>query len=95
VTKIEFEQNPPESVRGVAPGSDAAELSPRETQLLRLVLEGHPNKIIAQHLGIMEAAANAQLASLLRKISVENRTQAAIWALANLPEFGADPPGFV
>jgi DNA-binding NarL/FixJ family response regulator len=81
-----LEQNPAEPVRGAAPVSDAADLSPRETQMLRLVLEGHPNKIIAEHLGMTEAEAKVHLNCLLRKINVDNRTQAAIWTLANLPE---------
>jgi two-component system, NarL family, nitrate/nitrite response regulator NarL len=50
------------------------------------VIEGHSNKVIAQHLGLTEAAAKARLQSLLRKINVENRTQAVIWALASLPD---------
>jgi DNA-binding CsgD family transcriptional regulator len=61
-------------------------LSLREKELLSHVLEGHSTKAIAQHFGIIEATAKTQLASLLRKISVENRTQATIWALANLPQ---------
>jgi DNA-binding CsgD family transcriptional regulator len=35
------------------------------------------------------------LKSVQRKIRVENRTQAAIWALANLPELVPPPRGFV
>jgi DNA-binding NarL/FixJ family response regulator len=61
-----------------------ARLSRREKEILSHVLEGHSTKAIAQHFGIIEAAAKTQLASLLRKINVENRTQATIWALANL-----------
>ena len=36
-----------------------------------------------------EATVKVHLKSVLRKISVENRTQAAIWALGNLPELDA------
>jgi DNA-binding NarL/FixJ family response regulator len=95
VTKIELKQNPAELVRSSAPVFDAADLSPHETQMLRLVLEGHPNKIIAEHVGMTEADAKVHLNSLLCKINVGNRTQATIWALANLPELNADPPTFV
>jgi predicted transcriptional regulator len=45
------------------------------------VIEGHSNKVIAQHLGLTEAAVKVQLESLLRRINVDNRTQAVIWAL--------------
>jgi two-component system nitrate/nitrite response regulator NarL len=41
--------------------------------------------VIARELGITEAVVKVHLKRLLRKIRVENRTQAAIWALANLP----------
>jgi DNA-binding NarL/FixJ family response regulator len=65
---------------------DYACLSHRERELLSRVLEGHPNKVIARHLGVTEAAAKVHLESLLRKINVDNRTQAVIWALGNQPE---------
>lgn len=61
-------------------------LSPCEKKVIVHVLNGHPNKIIAQDLGVTEAAAKVQLESLLRKINVDNRTQATIWVLKNLPE---------
>jgi two-component system, NarL family, nitrate/nitrite response regulator NarL len=55
------------------------------------VLECHSNKVIAQHLGVIEAAVKVHLESLLRKINVSNRTQATIWALSNLASL---PSGF-
>jgi two-component system nitrate/nitrite response regulator NarL len=61
-------------------------LSPREKEVLSRLVEGHSNKMIARHLGMTEATAKVHLKSLLRKIGVENRTQAAIWALSNLPD---------
>jgi DNA-binding CsgD family transcriptional regulator len=62
-------------------------LSPRERELLLQVVEGHSTKRLAWSLGMSEATAKLKLKSLLRKIGVSNRTQAAIWALDNLPEF--------
>ena len=67
-----------------------ASFSLREKDLLFHVLEGHPNKAIAQHLGVTEAAAKVHLKRLLRKINVDNRTQAMIWALKNLPDLDAN-----
>ena len=67
------------------PRSDVDRLSPREREILSHLIEGHSNKGIARILGITEATVKVHLKSLLRKIGVENRTQAAIWALANLP----------
>lgn len=58
-------------------------LSQREMQILRCLLNGHSNKVIANHLNITEATVKVHLKSLLRKINASNRTQAAIWALNN------------
>ena len=70
-------------------------LSPLERELLLLVVEGHSTKRIAWRLGMSEATAKVKLKSLLRKIRVNNRTQAAIWAFANLPELDPTPSGSV
>jgi DNA-binding NarL/FixJ family response regulator len=72
--------------RPLAPQADYACLTPHERQVLFHVLEGHPNRVIAQHFGVTEGAAKVDLENLLRKMNVDNRTQATIWALANLPE---------
>ncbi|MBP7336626.1 response regulator transcription factor [Niveispirillum sp.] len=58
-------------------------LSQRETQILRCLIDGDSNKIIASGLGITEATVKVHLKSLLRKINAVNRTQAAIWAMNN------------
>ena len=58
-------------------------LSQREVQILRCLLNGNSNKMIANHLHITEATVKVHLKSLLRKINASNRTQAAIWALNN------------
>ncbi len=58
-------------------------LSQREVQILRCLLSGNSNKMIANHLNITEATVKVHLKSLLRKINASNRTQAAIWALNN------------
>jgi DNA-binding CsgD family transcriptional regulator len=63
--------------------------------MLSHVLEARSNAVIARHLGMTEADAKIQLQNLLRKIGVDNRTQAVIWALANLPELSETPRGFV
>ena len=58
-------------------------LSGREVEILRHLLDGDSNKMIANHLGITEATVKVHLKSLIRKIGASNRTQAAIWALNN------------
>lgn len=80
---------------GVQPRSDAGRLSPREREVLSYLLGGHANKVIARRLGTSEATVKVHLKNLLRKIKMDNRTQAAIWALSNLPELKSAPAGFV
>jgi DNA-binding CsgD family transcriptional regulator len=65
---------------------DYASLSPAERELLLHVLGGHSNSVIGQCLGLTEAAAKVRLKRLLRKLRLENRTQATIWAHANAPQ---------
>lgn len=59
----------------------AAGLSTREVQILTCLVSGNPNKIISRELGISEATVKVHVKAILRKIGVQNRTQAAIWAL--------------
>jgi two-component system nitrate/nitrite response regulator NarL len=59
----------------------ATQLSPRETSILRWLIEGDSNKSIARKIGIAEATVKVHVKAILRKIRVQNRTQAAIWAM--------------
>jgi len=56
-------------------------LSEREEQILKGVVKGHSNKMIARTCGVTDATIKVHMKSILRKIRVANRTQAAIWAL--------------
>jgi len=58
-------------------------LSGREGQILRSLLHGHSNKMIARQLNISEATVKVHLKALLRKLQARNRTQAAIWGMEN------------
>ena len=58
-------------------------LSEREAQMLDGLVKGHANKVIARACDISEATVKVHMKSILRKIRVGNRTQAAIWAIAN------------
>jgi DNA-binding NarL/FixJ family response regulator len=58
-------------------------LSPREREVLRLVAEGLPNKLIARQLEISEKTVKAHLTSVFAQIGVTDRTQAALWAQRN------------
>ena len=55
-------------------------LTPREKDILRGLLSGYSNKMIANDLGTTDMTVKAQLRHLLRKLGVANRTQAALWA---------------
>lgn len=57
-----------------------AELSAREREVLALVAEGLPNKLIARRLEISEKTVKAHLTSVFQRIGVTDRTQAALWA---------------
>lgn len=56
-------------------------LTMRESEILECLLDGHSNKAIAGRLEITESTVKIHMKSLLRKINVQNRTQAAIWAM--------------
>lgn len=58
-------------------------LTRRETQLLQLVASGMSNKEIAEALSLAESTVKNRLSVLFDKIGVKDRTQAAIFALAN------------
>ena len=58
-------------------------VSGREGEILRSLLSGHSNKMIARQLGISEATVKVHLKAVMRKINAQNRTQAAVWGLAN------------
>src|SRR5262249_5067797 len=60
---------------------NAPRLSEREAQILDGLVQGHANKVIARTCDITEATVKVHMKSILRKIQVANRTQAAVWAL--------------
>ena len=61
----------------------AADLTPRESEVLVLVRQGLANKQIARRLGISERTVKAHLTSAFQRIGVVDRTQAALWAERN------------
>jgi DNA-binding NarL/FixJ family response regulator len=66
--------------RAGSPGRSEAELSAREQEVLALVADGLPNKLIARRLQISEKTVKAHLTSVFAAIGVTDRTQAALWA---------------
>jgi two-component system nitrate/nitrite response regulator NarL len=66
-------------------------LSVRETVILRCLMDGDSNKIIARKFDITEATVKVHVKAILRKIQAKNRTQAAIWAASHLPSDRSTP----
>jgi DNA-binding NarL/FixJ family response regulator len=62
------------------------DLTDREQAVLRLVAHGLANKQIASRLGIREGTVKTHLSNAFQRIGVADRTSAALWVRANLPE---------
>jgi DNA-binding NarL/FixJ family response regulator len=69
-------------VRYLASGGagDAAALTPREDEVLRLVAEGSTNQDIATELSISVATVKFHMSNILNKLHLENRAQAVAFA---------------
>jgi len=68
----------------------APQLTGREREVLALVGEGMPNKLIARRLEISEKTVKAHLTRVYAEIGVSDRTQAALWARAHGIELAGD-----
>jgi len=62
-------------------GAESGMLSHRELDVLRLVAQGWTNREIAEGLGIGEATVRTHVSSILSKLNLGSRTQAALYAL--------------
>jgi DNA-binding NarL/FixJ family response regulator len=58
-------------------------LSPREIEILDLVARGNSNKIIGRKLNISDQTVKNQVSAILRKLEVNDRTEAVVYALRN------------
>lgn len=72
---------PPEVATLLANRRPRSELTSRELDVLRLVAAGKANKEIATTLKVSVSTVNAHVASILRKLGVDDRTQAVVLAL--------------
>ena len=66
--------------------SDIPPMSRREMLILRMLTQGASNKTIARNLVITELTVKVHMKAILRKLRLQNRTQAAIWARNNINE---------
>jgi NarL family two-component system response regulator LiaR len=58
-----------------------ADLTPRERDVLRLLAEGFANKEIGRRLFVSEKTVKTHVSSILQKLGVQDRTQAALIAV--------------
>jgi DNA-binding NarL/FixJ family response regulator len=72
---------PPPVMRSLADRTPNLDLSPREREVLSLMVRGESNKEIANELGITEATVKCHVSVILQRLSVNDRTQAVIAAL--------------
>lgn len=63
------------------PNEHFVPLSPREMEILQFVTHGLSNKEIATRLGISQQTVKNHMTSILKKLNVQDRTQAAVTAL--------------
>jgi Response regulator containing a CheY-like receiver domain and an HTH DNA-binding domain len=65
----------------VDPDEHYIPLSPREVEILQFVTNGMSNKEIASRLSISQQTVKNHMTSILKKLNVQDRTQAAVTAL--------------
>ncbi|RUT64823.1 two-component system response regulator NarL (plasmid) [Morganella morganii] len=62
---------------------DINALTPRERDILKLIAQGQPNKMIARKLDITESTVKVHVKNLMKKMKVKSRVEAVVWVLQN------------
>jgi DNA-binding NarL/FixJ family response regulator len=76
-----------------APAPEGSELTPRERSVLELIASGHSNKSIASVLNLSEGTVKGYVSAVLSKLGVDDRTQAALYAVKHgLAPGSSEPP---
>ncbi len=70
---------------------DTLGLTPRQTDVLALLLKGYSNKLIARELNVAVDTVKDHVAAVLRALNVSSRTQAVL-AVSQLSQRGGPPP---
>jgi DNA-binding NarL/FixJ family response regulator len=68
----------PEAVEATT--ASLGELTPRQRDVLRLLIEGKTNKLICRELALSESTVKTHLASIFRRLGASSRTQAVVAA---------------
>jgi two-component system nitrate/nitrite response regulator NarL len=71
-TALALDDGPPLDLAGVEP------LTPREREVLALVAQGLPNKLVADRLGVSERTAKFHVGQILQKLGAHSRTEAVM-----------------
>lgn len=79
MTAVAVEGKPGQAAAARPPG--VGDLTERELEVLRLIAQGLSNHEIAERMIISEKTVKTHVSNLLGKLGLEDRTQAAIWAL--------------
>ena len=56
-------------------------LTPRETQVAKLLAEGNKGKAVAAVLGLSQKTVDAHKTTLMGKLDIHNRVQLVVWAM--------------
>jgi DNA-binding NarL/FixJ family response regulator len=72
---------PPELAARLAARSPRSHLSPRELEVIKLMIQGKRNREIALHLAITEGTVKIHVSNVLAKLGVTDRTEAVTQAL--------------
>jgi two-component system nitrate/nitrite response regulator NarL len=65
---------------GVQGAPDFSVLTARESEVLLMLADGEPNRVLARRLGIAERTVRAHVTSLSRKLGIRSRIEAALLA---------------
>ena len=60
------------------------ELTPRQVDVLEILQEGHPNKVIASRLRMTESTVKVHVRQIMRRLHAKNRTEVALLAQRHL-----------
>ncbi|MEW6133051.1 MAG: response regulator transcription factor [Pseudomonadota bacterium] len=86
---LEGDTQPEESASLMPLSGQGIHLTHRQLEVLKLILRGKPNKIIARELDLSEGTVKIHVAAIFKALGVSNRTEAAVAA----QRFGLNPAG--